>query len=504
MSLEPSSEPSRADSKFKEERERKEAVEALRLDTHPSRFGGAVYKHAVMASATSFFIFIVYGASLGTLGAVLPYLYDVIDASESQLAFFFTSRGIGYLVGTILSGVLLEGFYGIDYTPSLWWTENKLLLFTFSGVICGLFTVLVITTNNYAAIVVIFFIQGMGFGGADTVGNCLLPELWTEELGPWMQALHCSFGVGAVIGPALVGSIGYINCFIILGVGSLVPVGLYPYVMHLRIRAEAEVREATAARKDGKGDEKIEEEKGGVGDGVKLETGSVVVFEEGDEAAAAAVGGDEKAGAQQSTPLPRSIQALVVLFFVVYVGSESGYGGWVSTYVLDKAVVATKQEAAFVASWYWGGLTAGRLIAIPLAVKLSTTTHLRTQLAGTVVGAILTLTVLDTSYISACVVSAIYSLALSAIFPLALSIVKDYGFEVDASATASFICASCMGDAVVPVIIGLCIASFGADALTVSVTVFAGLLVTVYTAIAVASTQATGKYAEVEKSEGEK
>ena len=123
-----------------------------------------------------------------------------------------------------------------------------------------------------------------------------------------------------------------------------------------------------------------------------------------------------------------------------YVGSESGYGGWISSYVLRRGVVDDKTQAAFVASVYWGGLTAGRLLAIPIAITLTTSTHLQVQLAQAVVGVVLCLTILDNSYLTACVASGVYSFALSSIFPLALTVVQDYGFETDASATASFIC----------------------------------------------------------------
>ena len=122
-------------------------------------------------------------------------------------------------------------------------------------------------------------------------------------------------------------------------------------------------------------------------------------------------------------PLPMAIRLLVVAFFMFYVGSESGYGGWISSYVLRRGVVDDKTQAAFVASVYWGGLTAGRLLAIPIAITLTTSTHLQAQLAQAVVGVVLCLTILDNSYLTACVASGVYSFALSSIFPLALTVV---------------------------------------------------------------------------------
>jgi hypothetical protein len=31
-----------------------------------------------------------------------------------------------------------------------------------------------------------FFVQGLGFGGIDTMANCVLPELWGRRLQAWM------------------------------------------------------------------------------------------------------------------------------------------------------------------------------------------------------------------------------------------------------------------------------------------------------------------------------
>ena len=44
------------------------------LCKRPSEEGGAVYKHAVATTITSFIIFITYGAALGALGATIPFL----------------------------------------------------------------------------------------------------------------------------------------------------------------------------------------------------------------------------------------------------------------------------------------------------------------------------------------------------------------------------------------------------------------------------------------------
>ena len=54
-----------------------------------------------------------------------------------------------------------------------------------------------------------------------------------------MQALHACFGVGAVIGPALVGAISYKRTFIILAVVSILPsLALLVYSVYIKISSQ--------------------------------------------------------------------------------------------------------------------------------------------------------------------------------------------------------------------------------------------------------------------------
>ena len=81
---------------------RKQRVAALAIVKRPRMHGGALYKHAVMASLLSFAYFLIYGASMASLGAALPFLENAIDiTSREDLAWIFTARGAGFLFGSI-------------------------------------------------------------------------------------------------------------------------------------------------------------------------------------------------------------------------------------------------------------------------------------------------------------------------------------------------------------------------------------------------------------------
>ena len=73
---------------------------------------------------------------------------------------------------------------------------------------------------------------------------------------------------------------------------------------------------------------------------------------------------------------------LVALLLFLYVGAEASYGGWVFTYAVDKFPTQAAASAALLTAAFWGALTVGRLISIPLAIRLKPGTVLVGDLLG--------------------------------------------------------------------------------------------------------------------------
>jgi fucose permease len=61
---------------------------------------------------------------------------------------------------------------------------------------------------------------------------------------------------------------------------------------------------------------------------------------------------------------------LITLFIFFAVGVQIGFGGWIFTYVSDLGI-ADLTAASLITSVYWGCVTLGRLIAIPVSKKVS-------------------------------------------------------------------------------------------------------------------------------------
>jgi MFS transporter, FHS family, Na+ dependent glucose transporter 1 len=152
--------------------------------------------------------------------------------------------------------------------------------------------------------------------------NTLL--IWThrEKVGPYLNALHFFFGLGAFLAPFLVAQLlglagGYrwafwgVSIFAILAGLRVLLISETPRPPQTQSQAEAE---ATPSR----------------------------------------------------AHYPLVIVAALFLFF--YVGAELAFGGWIYTYAITLKL-ADAAGAAYLNSGFWLSFTVGRLLSIPLAIR---------------------------------------------------------------------------------------------------------------------------------------
>lgn len=522
------------------------------------------YPH-ILGSCACFITFLVYGACLGSLGAALPSLAIKFNQSEEECGLAFTSRGIGYFLGTIGSAALIE--IKCIKLPLLHLTCASIFL-------VGLATGGLSLASEFNVSLGIFGIQGIGAGGVDTFGNCYLPQVWGKRVGPWMQCMHSFFGLGAIVGPTLVGSVGYVETFVILCLLSVIPgcvVLTYDSTAFIKAcfsfnRDSSVTSISTGARneparkprrREGYGklsqstadvnedsdfdhasptesrqrDEKYNSAEEGFGvellpvaqeksdhrhsDGREsvapdrshyvsktddndddLEVIHLSVRTDNPSANNLSTRGDKAAehtadtetegeveGQEMKTPeapVPAWVRTLLLIFFAVYVGIETSYGGWITTYALEQNVTASKENAAYVASAYWSALTAGRVLAIPLAVYVSTTRLMRVQLSMCVVSSLLVLFLASINYNCIIFVSICFGYSLSSMFPLAMTLPTDYGYTLDATTTTLFVVGATLGEGIFPIAVGFLMDAFGSSALTYSMVAFSVSIAALY------------------------
>lgn len=138
-----------------------------------------------------FSAFIVLGIVTASLGPTLPGLAEQTGASLSLISLLFTTRSLGYLMGSFLSGRLYDRMKG-----------HPLIGAALVLVAVALSLIPLIPLIWLLAFVLL--IVGLGEGLVDVGGNTLIVWLHGKKVGPFMNGLHFFFGIGAFLSPVLV------------------------------------------------------------------------------------------------------------------------------------------------------------------------------------------------------------------------------------------------------------------------------------------------------------
>ena len=220
------------------------------------------------------------------------------------MSFLFTARALGYLVGALLGGRLYDRMGG---HPIIALMLGMMAIMMASIPLVSLLWILV------GALLFLGFAESL----VDVGGNTLLVWVHRSEVGPFMNALHFFFGVGAFISPLIVARVMTISDDISLAYWILALL-ILPVALWIGFLPSPQ---STSFRK--------------------------------------------QTHAKISHPV---LVGGIALFLYLYVGVEVGFGGWVFTYALT-ADLADKTRAAYLTSAFWGALTLGRLISIPLTSR---------------------------------------------------------------------------------------------------------------------------------------
>jgi FHS family Na+ dependent glucose MFS transporter 1 len=252
-----------------------------------------------------------------------------------------------------------------------------------------------------------FLLLGFTQGVIDVGGNTLL--IWHHGAGvsPFMNGLHFFFGVGALLSPILAAQIfkftGNIQwVYWLFGLIAL-PLAVWTWFL----------KNPSHHQKDA---ERIE------------------------------------------THINYLVVGLVVLFFFLYVGAEMGFGNWIFTYTITLGL-GTPISAAYLTSAFWGFFTIGRLLGIPLAVRVAPTRILFIDLAGCLVA--LGLIIIGSQSQAALWIGTILlGLCMASVFPTIMTL-ADSKLHLSGEITGWFLIGAGLGGMFLPWVIGQAFASIG-------------------------------------------
>lgn len=260
-----------------------------------------------------FLAFIALGLSTGVVGPSLANLAAHTGVTLAAISIIFTARSLGYMIGSLLSG------RAYDHVKA-----HPVIALAFV-VMSSMFIATPFLTQLWP-LVLVMFVWSLADGAIDVGGNTLV--VWTipGNVTPFMNALHFFFGIGAFIAPIIVAQsitiTGDVN-WAFWGIGLLV---LPLLVWHLRVPSPAHPVAETA-------------------------------------------------GAESRPATHWPLVILIAVYFFLYVGMEIAFGGWIASYAVAVGY-GDAAAAAVLTSAFWGALTVGRLISIPIGARFKPSTIL--------------------------------------------------------------------------------------------------------------------------------
>ncbi|MGC9520555.1 MAG: MFS transporter [Anaerolineae bacterium] len=352
-------------------------------------------------TAGYFTAFVALGLAYASLGPTLTYLAANVGAGLQHISYSFSARGLGYLVGSVIGGRSYDLVKGNPFMAAM------LVL------VAVLLAAIPMVPVLWLLIGVIFLL-GIFEGAIDVGGNTLLIWVHGDEVDPYMNALHFFFGVGAFLSPIIVAQA--------IVIGGSVRWAYWVIALLMLPVAGLLLRLSSPA-----------------GPGRQTKVDRV----EGD---------DELHGTTGSCPRQDyALVALIAVFFFLYVGVEGTFGGWIATYA-EATGLGDAATAAYLTSAFWGALTVGRLLSIPIGARFSP----RQVLLGDLTGCLVSITVL---LLWPRVPAATWigtlgaGLAMASVFPTTLSLAERHT-TITGTITSFFFVGGSIGGMTIPWLIG--------------------------------------------------
>ncbi|MEU6549320.1 MFS transporter [Streptomyces sp. NPDC046915] len=272
---------------------------------------------AVVASCVGF---VLIGALQALYGPAIPAFRREFGLSPSAAGLGLSAHFVGGVSGVLL----FDRLYGR--------IGNRRILAA-SHLLMALGAACFALAPNWPAALAAALLAGLGFGGIDYGLNQLFAVGFGHRSTAMLNVLNAHFGIGAILGPALIGAVGaehYPAVFLGFALANL------PLLLCLK--------------------------------GVR------------DRAPQPAGAAGEPGGGPVLARSLASVLAVFVALYVLHVGIEAGVGGWEPTHL--ETVGYGAGAAATATSVYWLMMTVGRFLVAPLALRCTAQSLITVSCAG--------------------------------------------------------------------------------------------------------------------------
>lgn len=366
-----------------------------------------------------YLLFICVGMANASLGPTLPGLAAQTASTLGAISAVFALRSVGRMFGTYLAGdrydrlpghpiVITAGLFiasmmfAVSFTPFLW-------------LIC-----------------LIFFAMGFAEGFVDVGVNAMLVWTQRENATPYINGLHLFFGLGAFLIPMVAA--------FIISLTNYDSIGLYsdPFTILGALKQQTDVQWVYRFI------------------GMAFLPFLFIISQ-----LPSPTSPNRETPDENTKQLPQPTVKVILLFallFLLYVGVETSFGGWIYTYAINRNLASISQ-ASFLVSLFWLMVMCGRVVVILLSRYLLPRYILMFTLGIAVTGLVLMIAIPSAIWIGTIIVG----LGLSPIFPTALAF-ANHNINLSAKTTSYFYLGGGVGVVIMPWLIGQLITPFGAIA----------------------------------------
>ena len=271
---------------------------------------------AVVASCVGF---VLIGALQALYGPAIPAFREKFGLSPSAAGLGLSAHFVGGVAGVLL----FDRLYGRLGNRRILGASYLLMAVGAAGFALA---------PGWPAGLAAALLAGLGFGGIDYGLNQLFAVGFGRRSAAMLNILNAHFGVGAILGPALIAAVGaehYPAVFLGFALANL------PLLLCLKGVRDKAPQPADAAPEGG-------------GPGLGRSLGSVL--------------------------------GVFVALYVLHVGIEAGVGGWEPTHL--ETVGYGAGVAATATSVYWLMMTVGRFLVAPIALRFSAQAIITVSCAG--------------------------------------------------------------------------------------------------------------------------
>ncbi len=331
-------------------------------------------------------MFLATGLTVSALGPSLPAFAGRTGSELAEVGALFTALFIGIVLGQAAFGPLNARL------------GRRVLVLAglalFAGGVAGM-----LLSPSLPLLLGWAFVAGLGDGGVISGVNLLVAELFDSRGATALNLVNLFFGLGSVLGPALV-SLSlreWGNPLVALWAGVAALLLLTPATLVIAV-----VQEQRHESRSG--------------------TSSAVL----------------------RSPLLWGLALLVLL----YVGIEVGMGGWTARY-LERTAAMDAATAALVVSGFWLAVTGGRMLGALLGLRMAARSLLLLSLVGTAVGGMLLVLGVGNTTLSVAAVLML-GLCFGPIYPTTFAIVTITFRQARATAASVVMVLASSGGALLP------------------------------------------------------